>query len=77
MTDKLRAAAQEALDALEHIQRCVGFGQATIHWNSSTWEQSDKATDALREALAEQPQALEPVAVLWQQAHGLNCTTKL
>lgn len=65
MTDKLRAAAQNALDTLEHILRCVGFGQATIHWNSSTWEQSDKATDELREALAEQPEVQEPVAYAW------------
>lgn len=55
MTDKLRAAAQNALDVLEHIQRCIGFDKATIHRDSDTWEQADKATDALREALAECP----------------------
>ena len=50
----LQEAARDALEALEHIQRCVGFATATIHQGSATWCQSDDAIEALRTALAQQ-----------------------
>lgn len=52
MTDK--ELMQQALEALEHIQRSIGMGTATIHFGSSTWEQSDAVIAALRKRL-EQP----------------------
>lgn len=60
MTD--RELMQQALEALEHIQRSIGMGTATIHFGSSTWEQSDATINVLRERLA-QP---EPEPVAWQ-----------
>lgn len=60
MTD--RQLMQQALEALEHIQRSIGMGTATIHFGSSTWEQSDAVINALRERLA-QPDP-DPVAEL-------------
>ena len=53
MTD-LTQAARQALEALEHIQRCIGLGTATIHFDTSTWRQSDAAITALRAALEAQ-----------------------
>lgn len=50
MTD--RDLLKMALEALEHIQRSIGMGTATIHFGSSTWEQSDAAINVLRERLA-------------------------
>lgn len=47
-----REVVTQALEALEHIQRCIGFGTATIHYDSATWAQLDAAHDALRAALA-------------------------
>ena len=52
---KQTEALKLALEALEHIQRCIGFGTATIHFDSATWHQSDAAITAIRKALAEQP----------------------
>ena len=50
MTD--RDLLKMALEALEHIQRSIGMGTATIHFGSSTWEQSDAAINVLRARLA-------------------------
>ena len=49
-----RAVVEQALEVLEHIQRCIGVGSATIRWDSSTWNQSDAAVTALRAALAQE-----------------------
>ena len=61
----LNEAAQMALEALEHIQRCIGFATATIHQGSATWCQSEDAIEALRTALAQQgePQGWKLVPV--------------
>jgi hypothetical protein len=53
-------AMKLALEALEHIQRSIGLGTATIHFDSATWHQSDDAITALRRALEQQsPERLE------------------
>ena len=33
---------QEMRDVLDHIQRRIGFGTATIHYNSATWSDIDR-----------------------------------
>jgi len=70
-----REEAQQVLDALEHIQRCIGLGTATIHFDSATWHQSDAAIETLRARLA-QPEP-EPVAWrhTWDGAVDLNDLT--
>ena len=50
----LREAAKQALEALEHIQRCIGFATATIHQGSATWCQSEDAIASNKAALAQQ-----------------------
>jgi len=50
----LREAAKQALEALEHIQRCIGFATATIHQGSATWCQSEDAIASIKAALAQQ-----------------------
>lgn len=44
---------RQALEALDHIQRCIGFGTATIHYQSWTWQHSEDAIVAIRKHLGE------------------------
>lgn len=66
----LREAAQRAIEALESIQRCIGFGAATIHHGSATWCENNDTIEALRQALA-QPES-EPKGVLKMDTHASN-----
>ena len=63
MTDKLREAAQQALEALEHIE----------HWYMSLPKPGLDSITALRAALAEQPAEQEPVAwMTYESKHRLS-----
>ena len=86
----LQEAAKQALEALEHIQRCIGFATATIHQGSTTWCQSEDAIASIKAALAPQAQepapqpASEPVAnfivsavVIKDTSTGFNTQNKL
>lgn len=49
MTDQItvpRATWDAMREALEHIQRCIGFDKATIHQGSATWYEIDDAITA-------------------------------
>lgn len=39
----LQVQRDHLLAVVEHIQRCIGFGTATIHYGSDTWSQIDSA----------------------------------
>ncbi len=79
----LQEAAKQALEALEHIQRCIGFATATIHQGSATWCQSEDAIASIKAALAQQGEQ-QPVAWYeynqdldaWFLAYGHNPKAK-
>ena len=57
------ALIRQLRDALEHIQRCIGFGSVTIHYGSATWEQIDGACGAANDRLGEtETEAMTPPA---------------
>jgi len=54
LPDSAREAMRTALEQLEHINRCIGLGTATIHYGSATWADTEAAIDALRAALGDE-----------------------
>ena len=54
MTEQEQKAFDQMREALEHIQRCIGFDKATIHQGSATWCEIDDAITAANAVSAEQ-----------------------
>lgn len=73
MTTLQEAAMRKALEALEHIQRCIGFATATIHQGSATWCQSEDAIASIKAALARHG---EPVAYIDKRGRLLSYKDK-
>ena len=67
----LREAAKQALEALEHIQRCIGLATATIHQGSATWRQSEDAIASIKAALAQQDESAQVQYLKSELAHAL------
>lgn len=46
MTEQEKKAFDQMREALEHIQRCIGFHKATIQHGSATWKEIENAITA-------------------------------